>query len=352
MTTPNTPIPPQNSLEPVPAERRNRRRKWIGPALLVAGAATVAAALHQNKRTRRAERAFPARGQFVDVAGTSSHFTDSGGNGPAIVLVHGIGSSLDDWHNCGLVALLSRTHRVIALDRPGYGHTPRPSEIQWTPERQALTIGALMERLGVDDAILVGHSFGVLPSLALAIQSPGKVRGLVLLGGVYYAGAPLIDAVDMVPRIPVLSAFARRTITPSIARVASHQLVKAMFDPQPVPPLYGEREAIALACRPAQLAASAADAEAITPAVGRLGAFYSQLSLPITLLAGAGDAVFAPAEQSVRFAGEVPHARAIVLPDTGHMPHHAAPARIVAAIAEIGSPPLLEATAQATAAAV
>lgn len=340
MTAPHTPPRDTSSEAAVP---KARRLSWLGPALLVAGAATVAAALHQNKRSRRAEIAFPARGAFADAAGTEIHFTDTGGQGPAVVLIHGIGATLDDWHNCGIVALLARTHRVIALDRPGYGHTARPGAIDWTPERQGLSIGALMDRLGITEATLVGHSFGVLPALAMAIHEPRKVRALVLLGGVYYTGAPLIDAVDMVPHIPILSDLARRTITPSLARVASRQLVKAMFDPQPVPALYHEREAIALACRPGQLAASAADAEAITPAVKRLGARYTRLSLPIMLAAGEGDAVFKPADQSLRFASEVPHARAIIVPNAGHMPHHAAAARIVAAIAEVSDPRALAA---------
>ncbi len=343
--------PPRDLETETPAPARRKRRAWLGPALFVAGAAAVAAAVHQNKRSRSAERAFPARGKFADVAGTTLHFTDTGGHGPAVVLIHGIGSTLDDWHNCGIVALLARTHRVIALDRPGYGHSARPSGIDWTPERQALVIGALMDRLGVGDAVLVGHSFGVLPALAMAVHAPERVRAMVLLGGVYYAGAPLIDAMDMVPSVPVLSPFVRRTITPSFARVASHQLVKAMFDPQPVPTLYRERESIALACRPGQLAASSADAEAITPAVARLGAAYPRLTMPIVLVAGDSDAVFKAAEQSLRFGAAVPHARTIVLPNVGHMPHHAAATRIVAAIAEVGEPSALPAPAVLPAAA-
>jgi pimeloyl-ACP methyl ester carboxylesterase len=80
----------------------------------------------------------------------------------------------------GLGRELSRTHRVIAIDRPGHGGSRR-ERFEFGPERQAQLIRQGLETMNIRRPILVGHSLGGPVCLSYALQWPDEVRGLVLL---------------------------------------------------------------------------------------------------------------------------------------------------------------------------
>jgi pimeloyl-ACP methyl ester carboxylesterase len=75
---------------------------------------------------------------------------------------------------------------VIAPDRPGFGHTDRARLRVWTASAQAHLLHRVLERLNVERPVIVGHSWGTLVALALAVGGWRDVRGLVLLSGYYY----------------------------------------------------------------------------------------------------------------------------------------------------------------------
>lgn len=304
---------------------------WLTPALVYGGAALFGAALYQKKQSAAAEQAHPPIGRFIEVDGSRVHYVDVG-SGPPVVLLHGVGSTLEDWFVCGLVDELTPHHRVIALDRPGYGYSARSRRIGWTPERQARILARMLHRLGAHDALVVGHSWGVLPALALTVQHRGFVRALVLLGGVFYPGAPVAGFGRHVPSVPVLGPLARLTLAPALARAAMPRLVDAVFEPQPPTPRFRAQFPSALATRSGQLRASADDLAMTDDATRRLSRHYPRLDRPLTVVAGSGDAIFDPDRQSRRFADASPHARLIIVPGAGHMVHHSATARIAAAI--------------------
>jgi pimeloyl-ACP methyl ester carboxylesterase len=60
--------------------------------------------------------------------------------GDAVVLLHGNGSMIQDFESSSLVDLVAKDHRVIAFDRPGFGHSDRPRNVVWTPDAQAEVI--------------------------------------------------------------------------------------------------------------------------------------------------------------------------------------------------------------------
>ncbi len=127
----------------------------------------------------------PPIGKFLELDGLRLHVIESG-SGPPILLVHGNGAMLCDWESSGVIEALAGGHRVIAVDRPGFGHTPRPRNRIWTPAAQADAFAEAMRRLGVEKAVVVGHRWGVLPALALALDHPELVAGLVLVSGIFY----------------------------------------------------------------------------------------------------------------------------------------------------------------------
>jgi hypothetical protein len=105
-------------------------------ATAVAGAATALWVLH---RARKAERDNPPLGRFIEVDGIRLHFIDKG-KGPVVVLLHGNAVQLQDFIGCGLIDRLAEHHRVIAFDRPGFGHSLRPRDRLWTAQAQAAVI--------------------------------------------------------------------------------------------------------------------------------------------------------------------------------------------------------------------
>lgn len=93
---------------------------------LSAGLALGALALFSHRTTRRIEAFLPPSGRFVDVDGQRLHVRDQG-SGPPLLLIHGLGGNLAHF-NFGACAELSQHFRVVAVDRPGSGYSPRAAD--------------------------------------------------------------------------------------------------------------------------------------------------------------------------------------------------------------------------------
>ena len=85
---------------------------------------------------------------------------------------------IQDFESSGLIDLAARKYRVIAFDRPGYGHSDRPRSSLWTPEAQAGLIRAALAQMGVKRATVLGQSWGCSVAVALAHKYPDLVGGL------------------------------------------------------------------------------------------------------------------------------------------------------------------------------
>src|SRR5215212_3195440 len=170
-------------MPPRPASLAKRSPR-LAPILL--GAAAVGAtALFVRSRAREAERRHPPAGRFVHVDGVRLRYREWG-QGPAVVVLHGNSGTLEDPGSSGLVERLARTHRVIVPDRPGFGYSGRPRGTLWTPTAQARLIRKALGALGVEEAVVYGHSLGAQVAVALALEAPDLVRGLVLASGYYF----------------------------------------------------------------------------------------------------------------------------------------------------------------------
>ncbi|MFE7601456.1 alpha/beta fold hydrolase [Streptomyces sp. NPDC057494] len=98
---------------------------------------------------------------------------------PALLLVHGSASSTRSWDP--LVPLLTGAHHVIRIDLPGHGRSAEPADGSYAIPDQARRAGAALDRLGVGQAVVVGHSSGGVVATALAEQRPGLVTALALI---------------------------------------------------------------------------------------------------------------------------------------------------------------------------
>lgn len=305
-----------------------------GLALAAMAAAGTAAWVH--RRARRAEQRHPPIGEFVEIDGVRLHYLERGSGSP-VVLLHGNSVLLQDFIGSGLVDRLAERHRVIAFDRPGFGYTERPRDRLWNASAQAELLSRAFAQLGIGQAVVLGHSWGTLAALALALDHPADVRGLVLLGGYYFPTARL-DVLPTLPvAIPVLGDAMRYTVAPVMGRLMLKGAVKAMFSPAPVPDDFFGPLSREMMLRPGQIGANAEDAAFMVPDAAALRKRYGSLQVPVRILAGKDDRIVDAEAHSGRLHQELPNSSLTIVPEVGHMIHYAAPELIVTAVDAMSS---------------
>ena len=311
-------------------ERTVISRGWLAPAVLGAAAGLGAVALYTSSKTHEAEKKYPPIGRFLSVDGVRLHYIERG-TGEPLVLIHGNGTLIQDFTINGLVDRLSERYRVIVFDRPGYGYSTRPRRL-WTPRAHATLFQEALQQLGVDRAIVLGHSWGTMVAVSLALQAPALVRGLVLLSGYYFPTARLDVAQNLPLATPGIGDVMRHTVSPLLARLMLPLAFRKMFEPAPVPEYFDRLFPKELMLRPIQLRASNEDAALMTPAAMELEQHYGELTVPVVIVTGGDDKIANVGRQSQRLHQELPGSEFIRVLGAGHMIHHLAPDQVVVAI--------------------
>lgn len=314
-------------------ERAHSRRSFPSNAQMGLGASLVAlagAAVFNVQRSKQTERENPPRGQILRVDGVDLHYVDSGTTGPVVVLLHGNGTTLEDWIASGIFDELSKTARVIAFDRPGFGYSSRPRTKLWTPEAQAELLSIALRSLGAGRVTAAGHSFGTLVTLALALQHP-ELASAALLSGYYYPSARSDVLPASIPAIPIIGDIDRYSIAPLVGAALKSRVEAKLFAPAAVAPSW-RRFPFDMTLRPAQLRAEAAEAALMVPGAARLSARYAEIEVPIHIVSGEGDRIVDHASQSARLALDLIPATLTSLPGVGHMVHHSATEEVLGVI--------------------
>ncbi len=149
----------------------------------------------------RVSRAFPDtfHTQMVETNGTRL-FVRVGGQGPAVILLHGFGDTGDMW--APLAAVLVRDHTVVVPDLRGMGLSAHPQS-GYTKKNQAFDIAGVMDTLRLKGADLVTHDIGNMVGYALAAQFPQRITRWVAID----APLPGIGDWDSILRSPLLWHF-------------------------------------------------------------------------------------------------------------------------------------------------
>jgi pimeloyl-ACP methyl ester carboxylesterase len=311
---------------------RSTNHRWmptrLGGAALTAAAILGTTALVNARRARQAERNNPPAGHFLDIEGVGLHYLERGEGAP-LVLLHGNGAMVQDFEISGIIERLAQRYRVIAVDRPGFGHTNRPRSRSWTPAAQAEVVRKALVRLNIKQAIVVGHSWGTLVALSLALDHPADVRSLVLLSG-YYFPTFRGDALSSLPTaVPIIGDLLSYTVAPLLGRAMRSRVFRKLFAPAAVPARFQADFPSELSLRPSQLKASAEDTVSMTPSAAALAKRYDELRMPIVIMAGTGDRLVDFARQSGRLDEVLADSTLLPFKGAGHMIHHSAPEKVV-----------------------
>jgi pimeloyl-ACP methyl ester carboxylesterase len=285
---------------------------------------------------------------FITADGARLHYFEKG-RGTPVVLLHGNGSMIGDFVSSGITERAASSHRVIAFDRPGFGFSERPRGRSWGPVEQAKLFLRAFSQLGIERPIVVGHSWGTLVALALALEDPEKVAGLVLLSGYYYPVPRLLEHTFAASGFPLVNDVLRHAALLLGGHMMASSAVRRVFAPCNVPELFKRHYSIPHALRPSQIRAVTEEAEMLADAARTFGELYKELSVPVRLIAGSDDRIVETDKHSARLHRELATSTFRNVPGIGHMVHHAAPEEVVAAIVAVSETRRAEAATRSVA---
>jgi pimeloyl-ACP methyl ester carboxylesterase len=261
--------------------------------------------------------------RWVVIDGQPLNTIELGGAGAAagapLVFVHGLSGCWANWLE--QLPALAGEHRVLALDLPGFGHSPMPSE-PISMSGYARLLDRLLGELRIDAATVVGNSMGGFISAELAIAFPQRVERLVLI-----SAAGISTAAQAQPGL--------RRIMPAMRRVetvlaASGAWFASKSDAVARRPRLREATLSVVVRHPGRLPAALAAEQlrgAGTP--GFLPALQAildydirerlpQIACPTLIVWGDGDRLVTVKDADV-FAELIPNSRKVIFNDTGHM---------------------------------
>ena len=274
----------------------------LGVALAILGSAS-----HDNVQIPPG-----AAGQYADVAGLKIRYLQQG-QGQDLVLIHGSPGSLEVWKPT--IERLATRYRVTAFDRPAQGFSSAPS----TPvgiRYNAKIARALIDRLGLYEPLIVGHSYGGAVALAVALDG-APVRGVVVVASTLYP-ARRPTALSRTLRVPLVGRGLAVLLSQVGGNLVQHGLAEAFHpDEAMIPPGFAAQMA-QIWLQPKVLVAAAQELGQHADEVAALSARYSTMSKPVFILAGDADKP-AVVQGARKFAHDVPTAKLTVLEHAGHM---------------------------------
>ena len=254
--------------------------------LLVLVVLVVAGLIVFTAMTARAvEKALPRRGIFVEIDGNRIHYVDKG-DGPAIVMIHGLGGQMGNFTH-SLLDLLTGEFRVIVIDRPGAGYSTRAPGASARLKVQGDVLAKFIRSMGLKRPLLVGHSLGGAIALSIALDHPECVGGLALI-------APLTHVAKTVPApfgiLAIGSKTLRRLVAWTVATPAGilrgKEALATVFRPDAPPADFATKGGGLLSLRPRSFFAASSDMMAVGEDLPGMIDRYASITAPISMLFG------------------------------------------------------------------
>ncbi|TIO76707.1 MAG: alpha/beta hydrolase [Mesorhizobium sp.] len=283
------------------------------------------------------ERRNPPVGQFADIDGARIHYVhvsaSAGADLPPVVFIHGASANLKD-QMLPLRPLLEGRAELLFLDRPGFGWSGRGNNE--TLAAQANTIAALMDRLGIERAIVVGHSFGGAVTTAFAREHPERTLGLVFLAPVSHPWPGGATAwYYKLTAVPVVGWLFSETVAYAAGMLQIGNATACVFSPNHVPKGYIGKASIPLVLRPPAFRANARDVAQLYDYVCAASPGYREIKAPTVVISGDRDKVVYATVHSVGLERDVPGAELVWVANLGHKPDWIAADLVVGAIGRV-----------------
>jgi pimeloyl-ACP methyl ester carboxylesterase len=252
------------------------------------------------------------------------------GSGPVLLLIHGMGGTLENWEV--VIELLSRDHTVIAPDLPGHGSSA-PGAGDYSIGALAAGLRDLLVALGHDRATLVGHSLGGGIAMQFAYQFPEIMERLVLVssGGLGSEVSPVLRAAAL----PGANLFIAATAGPG--RAAGSALARGLgaIGLKPKADVAEVARGYASLADPDHRAAFLATLRSVVSTGGqRVNAgdrLYLTEGVPVLIIWGARDPII-PVRHGEDACRAIPGSRLEIFDEVGHMPQVEVPGRFVAVL--------------------
>ncbi|MDT8326224.1 MAG: alpha/beta hydrolase [Roseovarius sp.] len=292
--------------------------------------------VYANHRARlheaRAEAAFPPEGEIITVDGHPVHAVIMGPEGaPDLVLIHGASGNTRDM-TFDLAPKLARDFRVIVFDRPGLGYSARINRTGATISQQADLLQRAASQLGADRPIVLGHSYGGAVALAWALNHPRGIAGLVMLAGAAKPWDTGLSTYYKMLSHPLLGPLVIPFLTGFVDDSRVETAVGEIFEPQTVPDGYLRHIGAGLTLRRHSLRANALQRANLLSEIEAMHDRYGEIDLPVEILHGTADTTVGLSIHAEPLSRQIDGAVLTPLPGIGHMPHHAVPDQVIAAI--------------------
>lgn len=289
------------------------------------------------------DRRNPPVGEFAEIGGADIHYVHvpapAGADLPPVVFIHGASANLKD-QMVPLRPLLEGRAEMLFFDRPGHGWSGRGSDNE-TLEGQARTLAALLDRLGIERAIVVGHSLGSAVSAAFALQYPERVEGLVFVSSATHPwpGGGTSWYYELAP-VPIIGRLFSETLAYPGGMLRMDAATDCVFAPNSTPQDYLARASIPLVLRPATFRANATDVRGLYAFALANAPRYPDISAPTVVISGDHDTVVYEELHSLGLARDIPGAELVWVKNLGHKPDWIAPELIVTAIEKLAGEPV------------
>lgn len=251
--------------------------------------------------------------RWESIAGRRVNLIDIG-EGPAVLLVHGLAGSWQNWLEN--IPQLAASHRVVAMDLPGFGYSEMPPG-ELSISGYARCLDELCERLDIQSAAVVGNSMGGFVGADMAIAHPQRVSRLVLVAAAVMwnerrRARPLVTLAEVTGAYTAVVANQLRqgTLRP---RVRAAMLAQIVRYPRRIPPPLAR-----------ELLHHAGTPEAFTAGISALFTYklrdrLPEIACPTLVVWGTHDALV-PVKHARAIADAIPNSRVEIFPDTGHVP--------------------------------
>jgi pimeloyl-ACP methyl ester carboxylesterase len=261
------------------------------------------------------------------------------GSGPDVLFIHGLPGTIEDWEP--MVKPLVPSFRLTFFDRPGHGHSSAEGH-QYTLESNVRVALQLIERLGLKEVTVVGHSYGAAVAMAMAARDPSSVRAYVMVGGVvtYYPGREVPTALQLV-QIPILGRGLSAAMSPLFGPTMVEEGVREAFFPNrdKMPPGFIERaKRIWLSTK--VTVTTAREKSNLARCQQELMKKYSRIAEikgKIVLVHGGEDQTVHK-RHSIDAHRKLPRSKLVLVPGVGHYVQFADPGQLVEIIRDAAQP--------------